>query len=162
MVDPKKPDIVKRTTFMVRDAERAAQWYEQVFGMKRWMDVPFTLTGTQLAAGKAGDQTRLVIMQCEHESIGMIGLLEWVDPKMESPAELPTEVKFGQPIFVVESKDARGAVERARQLGSRIHCEPRDWQVTGGDGKRKDMLGVSFFDLDGYFFEVNQVVKIHD
>jgi catechol 2,3-dioxygenase-like lactoylglutathione lyase family enzyme len=154
-------DIVKRTTLMVRDAERAAHWYETVFGMGRWMDVPFTLTGTQLAAGKAGDQTRLVIMKCEHDMIGMIGLLEWVDPKIDAPGKLPTEVTFGQPIFVVESKNARGAVERARALGSRIHCEPRDWQVTGADGKMKDMLGVSFFDLDGYFFEVNQVVRIH-
>jgi catechol 2,3-dioxygenase-like lactoylglutathione lyase family enzyme len=154
-------DIVKRTTLMVRDAERAAHWYESVFGMTRWMDVPFTLSGTQLAAGKAGDQTRLVIMKCEHDMIGMIGLLEWVDPKIDAPAKLPTEVTFGQPIFVVESKDARSAVESARALGSRIHCEPRDWQVTGADGKVKDMLGVSFFDLDGYFFEVNQVVRIH-
>jgi catechol 2,3-dioxygenase-like lactoylglutathione lyase family enzyme len=155
-------DLIKRTTFMVRDAEKAAQWYESVFGMSRWMDVPFTLSGTQLAAGNAGDQTRLVIMQCEHESIGMIGLLEWVNPKMDAPAVLPTEVTFGQPIFVVESKDARGAIERARALGSRIHCEPRDWQVTGADGGLKDMLGVSFFDLDGYFFEVNQVVKVRE
>jgi catechol 2,3-dioxygenase-like lactoylglutathione lyase family enzyme len=154
-------DIVKRTTLMVHDADKAAHWYEQVFGMTRWMDVPFTLTGTQLAAGQAGDQTRLIIMQCEHDNIGMMGLLEWVNPKMVGPAELPIEVSFGQPIFVVESKDARGAVERARALGSRIHCEPRDWQVTGADGKLKDMLGVSFFDLDGYFFEVNQVVRVH-
>lgn len=45
-------DIVKRTTLMVRDADAAARWYETVFGMTRWMYVPFTLSGTQLAAGK--------------------------------------------------------------------------------------------------------------
>ncbi|MEO0441738.1 MAG: hypothetical protein AAF067_12805 [Pseudomonadota bacterium] len=28
--------------------------------------------------------------------------------------------------------------------------------------KQKDMIGCSFWDLDGYFFEVNQVVKVHD
>ncbi len=89
------------------------------------------------------------------------GLFACGDPKMAAPAELPTEVAFGHPIFVVQSNDARGTLERARGLGSRIHCEPRDWQVTGADGKLKDMIGCSFFDLDGYFFEVNQVVKIH-
>jgi catechol 2,3-dioxygenase-like lactoylglutathione lyase family enzyme len=154
-------DVIKRTTFMVRDGERAAQWYERVFGMTRWMDTPFTLSGAQLAAGKPGDQTRLIILKCEDDLIGMIGLLEWLDPRMAAPAELPTEVTFGHPIFVVQSNDARGTLERARGLGSRIHCEPRDWQVTGADGKLKDMIGCSFFDLDGYFFEVNQVVKVH-
>jgi hypothetical protein len=28
--------------------------------------------------------------------------------------------------------------------------------MDGADGRRLDFLGASFFDLDGYFFEVNQ------
>ena len=157
------PDIIKRTTLMVRDAEKAAQWYEQVLGMTRWMYVPFTLSGGQLAAGKKGDKTRLVIMQAEHDTIGMIGLLQWVDPpRNDIPDELPTEIGFGAPVFVVAAEDTKATVERARALGSRVHGEPLEWSVTGADGKVKDMLGASFWDLDGYFFEVNQVVKVHD
>ncbi|GAA0486198.1 hypothetical protein GCM10009096_31220 [Parasphingorhabdus litoris] len=155
-------DIIKRTTLMVRDGDAASNWYETVFGMTKWMDTPFTLSGTQLAAGKKGDKTRLIILKCEHDMIGMIGLLEWLDPKQDAPEELPTEIKFGAPVFVVASEDAKGAVERARALGSTIHSEPREWSVTGADGKQKDMIGCSFWDLDGYFFEVNQVVKVHD
>ena len=153
------PDILKRTTLMVRNAERASQWYQQVFGMTTWMDTSFTLSGTQLAAGNKGDQTRLVILKCEHETIGMIGLLEWLEPKQNAPQELPTAVTFGAPIFVVASNDARGTVERARALGSRIHSEPLEWSVAGADGVQKEMIGCSFWDLDGYFFELNQVVK---
>lgn len=155
-------DIIKRTTIMVRDGDKAKNWYEQVFGMTAWMDTPFTLSGTQLAAGKKGDQTRLIILKCEHDMIGMIGLLEWIEPKQDAPAVLPTEIAFGTPVFVVASEDANGALERARGLGSNIHSEPRNWTVTGADGKQKDMIGCSFWDLDGYFYEVNQVVKVHD
>ena len=155
-------DQIKRTTVMVRDGDAAKNWYEQVFGMTAWMDTPFTLSGNQLAAGKKGDQTRLIILKCEHDMIGMIGLLEWINPKQNTPDELPTDIAFGTPIFVVASEDAKGAVERARALGSRIHCEPHDWQVTGADGKKKDMIGCSFWDLDAYFYEVNQVVKVQD
>ncbi|WP_397584029.1 VOC family protein [Sphingorhabdus sp.] len=155
-------NIIKRTTLIVRDGDKAKNWYEQVFGMTAWMDTPFTLSGTQLAAGKKGDQTRLIILKCEDDMIGMIGLLEWIEPKQDAPKELPIEIQFGAPIFVVASDDAKAALERARALGSRIHCEPRNWTVTGADGKKKDMIGCSFWDLDGYFFEVNEVVKIHD
>lgn len=151
-------DILKRTTLMVRDAEAAAKWYENVFGMTRIMDTPFTLSGAQLAAGKKGDHTRLVILKCDDYTIGMIGLLEWVDPPMDAPAALPTRIAFGTPIFVVAAQDCRATVERARAAGSHLHCEPRDWTVTGFEGTEQAMIGASFFDLDGYFFEVNQRV----
>lgn len=154
-------DIIKRTTLIVRNGDAASAWFETVFGMTKWMDTPFTLSGNQLAAGKKGDQTRLIILKCEDDLIGMIGLLEWLDPKMDAP-ELPTEIKFGTPVFVVQSGDAKSAVERARTLGSRIHCEPHEWQVIGADGRKKDMIGCSFWDLDGHFFEVNQIVKVYD
>lgn len=157
------PEIIKRTTLIVRDAEKAAQWYENVLGMSRWMDTPFTLSGEQLAAGDPGDETRLVIMKAEHDEIGMIGLLEWTAPKRaDLPSEIPEKIPFGTPIFVVASKDSRGAAERARAAGSKVYCEGRDWSVTGADGKLKDMVGASFWDLDGYFYELNQVVRVHD
>lgn len=155
-------DIIKRTTLMVRSIDRAAAWYETVLGMTRWMDTPFTLSGSQLAAGNKGDKTRLCILKCQDDLIGMIGLLEWLDPKQDTPAELPTRIEFGTPVFVVTSTDARGTVERAREMESRIHCEPREWTVTGANGIKKDMIGCSFWDLDGYFFEVNEIVRVHD
>lgn len=154
-------DQIKRTTLMVRDMDRALHWYQDVFGMTVWMDTAFTLSGDQLAAGKKGDKTRLVILKCVHDTIGMIGLLQWIDPVQDAPETLPTRLSFGDPIFVVASEDAAGNVARARALGSRIHCEPHDWTVTGADGRTKDMVGCSFWDLDGYFFEVNQVKAVH-
>jgi catechol 2,3-dioxygenase-like lactoylglutathione lyase family enzyme len=157
MAEP-APDIIKRTTLMVRDAESSARWYEAVFGMTRWMDVPFTLSGTQLAAGKKGDQTRLIIMKAVDDVIGMIGLLEWVKPKQDAPTEIPTRIAFGAPIFVVAAQDCKATTDRARAAGSHIYCEPHDWSVTGADGQPKAMIGASFFDLDGYFFEVNQAL----
>lgn len=149
-------DIVKRTTVMVRDAEAAARWYEAVFGMTRAMDTPFTLSGRQLAAGARGDRTRLVIMQGRDADLGAIGLLQWIDPPMDAPAEPAGRIAFGQPIFVVAAADCRATVERARAAGSRIHCEPVEWSVTGFDGREQRMLGASFFDPDGYFFEANE------
>jgi catechol 2,3-dioxygenase-like lactoylglutathione lyase family enzyme len=152
------PDIIKRTTLIVRDAEASAHWYATVFGMARWMDQPFTLSGMQLAAGSRGDQTRLVIMRGDHAQLGMIGLLEWLDPPFPAPPVLPERITFGWPIFVVAAEDAAATCERARALGSRIHCEPHRWTVLDSEGREQPLVGTSFFDLDGYFFEVNQRV----
>ena len=151
-------NIVKRTTLMVREAEAAARWYEQVFGMRRWLDTPFTLSGIGLPAGRAGDQTRLIIMQCEDPVIGMIGLLQWVDPTMEAPLVPPQRVTFGAPIFVIASDDVRGVHARARALGSHVHAAPYEWSFVDPAGVKKDLLACSLFDLDGYFYEVNETV----
>lgn len=152
--------IVKRTTLIVRDMKTSVEWYEQVLGLSVWMDTDFTLSGQGLACGKAGDKTHLVIMQAEDPKIGMIGLLQWVDPPLPAPAEIPRSVGFGNPTFVVEAEDAVASVEAARRLGTHIHSEPHEWSVRGQDGRIKHFLSVSLFDPDGYFFECNQVLRI--
>jgi catechol 2,3-dioxygenase-like lactoylglutathione lyase family enzyme len=150
-------NILKRTTLLVRDAEKSAAWYSEVFGMKRWLNTPFTLSGVGLAIGEKGDKTRLIIMQCDDPIIGMIGLLQWIEPTLEAPP-IPTKVSFGMPIFVVASDDVKGVYERAKLSGVNIYAEPYEWNFVAPDGSVKQMIGCSFFDLDGYFFEVNETI----
>lgn len=153
---------VKRTTLIVRDVKKSQEWYEQVLGMTVWMDTDFTLSGQGLAAGKEGDVTHLTIMQANDPVIGMIGLLQWIDPPMEAPAEIPTSVGFGNPTFVVEAEDAVASCDAAKKLGTHIHSEPHEWSTRGADGRMKHFLSVSMFDPDGYFYECNQVLRITD
>nr|MDJ0700722.1 hypothetical protein [Woeseiaceae bacterium] len=117
--------------------------------------------GQGLAAGKAGDVTHLTIMQANDPKIGMIGLLQWIDPPMPAP-EIPTSVTYGNPTFVVEAEDAVASCEAAKRLGTRVHTEPYEWSVRGHDGRIKHFLSISLFDPDGYFYECNQVLRITD
>ncbi|MFK7956547.1 MAG: VOC family protein [Lysobacterales bacterium] len=153
--------IVKRTTLFVRDMDASLAWYKNVLGMSVWFDKPFTLSGVGLAAGKAGDETRLVILKCEHDEIGMIGLLQWLNPDQPPPPP-PEAVTYGMPTFVVSSDDAKANHDEALALGTRVHAEPHDWSTEGADGRIKHFIGVSLFDPDGHFFEINQVVRITD
>ncbi|MDX1517430.1 MAG: VOC family protein [Woeseiaceae bacterium] len=155
-------NIVKRTTLIVRDIDTSVRWYREVMGMTVWMDTEVELSGTGLAAGKAGDRTRLVIMQCEDPVIGMIGLLQWLDPPLPAPDEIPTSVGYGNPTFVVAAEDAAASFEAAKRLGTHVHAEPHEWSIRGQDGQMKHFLSVSLFDPDGYFFECNQVLRIGD
>ncbi len=155
-------NIIKRTTLIVRDIEASRRWYEYVLGMKTWMDTDFTLSGTGLAAGKAGDKTHLVILQAEDPTIGMIGLLQWVDPPLPAPDEIPKTVSYGNPTFVVASDDVGQVHERAVELGTHVHASPHEWSVRGQNGKMKYFLGLSLFDPDGYFYECNQLLREGD
>jgi catechol 2,3-dioxygenase-like lactoylglutathione lyase family enzyme len=149
-------DLLRRTTLIVADADRAAQFHESVFGWTRYLDTPFTLSGMQLAAGAAGDRTRLIILKAADPVVGMLGLLEWTDPRRPAPDPKPPRIEPGRPIFVIAAAVCAATVERARAAGARIHCEPLRWSTTGADGAALTMLGASFFDPDGYFFEVNE------
>lgn len=149
-------NVVRRTTLIVRDVERSARWYEHVIGMTRFYDDEVVLSGEGMAAGRKGDRTHLVIMKCEHPEIGMIGLLQWVEPPLPAPREIPTRVTYGNPTFVVASDDAREAGRRARELGSHVHAEPHEWTIKGADGTTHRYVSVSVFDPDGYFYEFNQ------
>lgn len=155
-------NIVKRTTLIVRDIETSVRWYQDVMGMTVWMDTEVELSGTGLAAGKAGDRTRLVILQCEDPVIGMIGLLQWIDPPLPAPDDIPTSVTYGNPTFVVDAEDAKASYEAAQRLGTHVHSAPHEWSIRGQDGRMKHFLSVSLFDPDGYFFECNQVLRIGD
>lgn len=152
-------NIIKRTTLIVRDIEASRQWYEQVLGMSVYYDDEVVLSGVGFAAGQAGDRTHLLIMQAADPEIGMIGLLQWIDPPMAAPAEIPTSVTFGNPTFVVRSDDSRGAWEAAKALGTHVHAEPHEWSIKGADGLMKHFIGVSLFDPDGYFYELNQLQR---
>ena len=155
-------NIIKRTTLIVRDMEASLRWYREVLGMSVYFNDEVVLSGTGFPAGQQGDRTHLVILRAADPEIGMIGLLQWVDPPMQAPAEIPTTVSFGNPTFVVASEDARLAFERATALGTHIHAEPHEWSIRGANGKLKHFIGVSLFDPDGYFFELNQLLRETD
>jgi catechol 2,3-dioxygenase-like lactoylglutathione lyase family enzyme len=151
-------NVIKRTTLIVRDIEAAKRWYQQVLGMKPYYDDEVVLSGVGMAAGKAGDRTHLIIMQAEDPEIGMIGLLQWIDPPMPAP-EIPTSVSFGNPTFVVRSDDCRGTWKAAQALGSHIHADPHEWTIKGANGLIKHFVSIGLFDPDGHFYEINQLER---
>ena len=150
--------LIKRTTLIIRDMNASSQWYEEVLGMTLYYDDEITLSGNGMAAGKKGDITHLKIYKCEDPVIGMIGLLQWIDPIMPAP-EIPKSVGYGNPTFVVDTKDVQSLYARALKLNSNIHSHPHEWSVRGATGSMINFLGMSLFDPDGYFYEVNQRIN---
>ena len=147
---------VKRTTLIVRDIEVSSNWYEEVLDMSLYYDDTITLGGKGMAAGKKGDVTHLKIYKCSDPVIGMIGLLQWIDPELPAPEEIPTKVDYGNPTFVVDTDNVDEVYKKALTLGTHIHSEPHEWSVRGADGNMINFITMSVFDPDGYFYEINQ------
>lgn len=149
-------NIVKRTTLIVRDLERSLAFYRDLLGFTVWYDDEIVLSGRGLAAGAAGDRTRLVIMRAQDPVVGMIGLLQWTDPKLPEPPAERTRLGIGDVVFVMQTDDLAEAHRRLAAAGACIFAEPHRFEVRGADGKVVAMTTLSFWDPDGYFFELNQ------
>ena len=149
---------VKRTTLIVRDMDVSARWYEQVLGMNRYYDDMYTLSGTGLPVGGVGDRIRLVIMQGESADMGMIGLMQWVDPPLPAPEKIPDSVTWGNPTFVLSTDDCEEAWRRAKEFGTPIFADPHDWDVTMPSGDTLYFRGIALFDPDGHFYQLNEPV----
>lgn len=150
---------IKRTTLLVRDMDRSLAFFKDVLGAKVWFDRPYTLDGTGIPIGKKGDLIRLCIVQFEHDTIGMIGLMEFKDPVIPAP-EIDYNLGYGKPVFVVVAEDAQGIYDRATENGFKTRGQPNRWSTTGAKGETKHFISVNLWDGDGHFFECNQVTHI--
>jgi catechol 2,3-dioxygenase-like lactoylglutathione lyase family enzyme len=149
------PPLVKRTTLIVRDLRRSISFYRDVLGLSVWYDDEIILSGVGLAAGSKGDKTRLVIMKADDPVIGMIGLLEFIDPRMPEPAPR-TRLGIGDTVFVMQGKDVDRVHRRAIDFGARIHAAPHRFEVRGADGRMISMTSLSLWDPDDFFIEFNE------
>ncbi|MCS6948452.1 MAG: VOC family protein, partial [Steroidobacteraceae bacterium] len=104
--------LVRRTTLIVRSVERSTAFYRDVIGLKVWYDDTIVLSGVGLAAGRAGDRTRLVIMQAEDPLVGMIGLLEFTEPRLPEPPRR-ARLGIGDIVFVMQTDDVAALYRRA-------------------------------------------------
>jgi len=149
------PPLVKRTTLIVRDVAKSVAFYRGVLGMAVWYDDEIILSGVGLAAGSKGDRTRLVIMKAEDPVIGMIGLLEFVEPRLPAPSPR-ARLGIGDIVFVMQGHDVALVYQRALSFGVRIHAAPYRFEVRGADGKQVVMTSLSLWDPDDFFIEYNE------
>lgn len=148
--------ILKRTTLIVRDAEASLRFYRDLLGFTVWYDDEVVLSGRGLAAGGAGDRTRLVIMKAKDPVIGMLGLLQWVEPPLPAPAAVRERLGIGDVVFVLQTDDVLEVHRRLEAAGARVFAGPYPFEIRGADGQLLRMTSISFWDPDGYFLEMNQ------
>ncbi|MEN0051261.1 MAG: VOC family protein [Bacteroidota bacterium] len=150
--------ILKRTTFIVANAEKAAAFYQAVFGWTIWYDNVLKADYRFPPSGAADQsEVRLIILQAKDPKLGKLGLLEYLNPPFDTGHLTErTKVRVGEPILVIESEDIEGVYERAMVNGANVITPPVDWYVPTPDGKSSIHLRtVSLFDPFGIYMEVS-------
>src|SRR5689334_18927298 len=149
--------ILKRTTFLVPDAERAAKFYMDVFGWTKWYDNQVAVHASFPPAAPHNAPCRLILLKVEDPAIGMLGLMQYLSPPFDAGVKKGrTKVQMGDPILVIETKDIDVIYPRAVKAGATIVAAPTDWEVPSHDGKSVIKLRtMSLFDPNGIYMEVN-------
>ena len=150
---------IKRTTLIVRDIQKSVDFYTQVMGMKVWYDQEMPVGGEVLPAGEPGAQVRVAILQGNDPDVGMLGIMQYLDPPVEDPGPYAKTIGIGTAMFVAGAEDVTEIAARMDAAGDKfghtVHCPPEHDEVPGADGATIQLTTMSFFDPDGYFFELN-------
>jgi catechol 2,3-dioxygenase-like lactoylglutathione lyase family enzyme len=150
--------ILRRTTFVVPDADAAARFYSEVFGWTRFYDNPVKVHQFFPPAAPHNAASHLVLLKAEDPKIGMVGFLQYLDPPFD--AAVPTgrtKVRMGEAILVVQTADVDGIHQRALAAGANVIAPPTNWEVPSHDGSSSIKLRtMSMFDPNGVYSEINQ------
>lgn len=154
------PTDIRRLTILVRDMETSLSLYRDVLGLQVNYDEVLTTSGVALPAGVPGNKVRLVLLNGNDPWIGWIGLMEYLDPPLPDPGPPPTRLGIGGHVLVTNTDDAEKRCMMAKAVpGVRFTAEARLQTYPGrGGGPPIRVMGCNFFDPDGTFIELNQIL----
>ena len=153
----KIPTDFRRTTMLVNDIDVPLKIYRDILGMEAYYDKELTISGLGLPAGEPGSKARLVILRANDPYIGMLGILQYLDPPLPERGEFPKRLGVGDTVFVMNVADAEEVHRRLCELpGVYINSEPHIAEYPKPDGGVFRLNCMSFFDPNGYFIEANQ------
>lgn len=150
----------RRTTLIVADAERSMALYRDILGFTPNYDRVLQMSGRALPAGDAGAKARLLLLQSKDPWIGWIGMLEWIDPPLDPRKDEPVRLGIGDVVLLFNTRDVDEKCNRIKALeGIRFTADVRTVTYPSRDGGPDTLVrGCNFFDADGYFVELNQIL----
>ena len=158
--DERIPVDVRRTTLIVRDVDRSLVFYRDALGLKVIYDQVITRPGRPEDPPGTERKMRLALLRANDSFVGVIGLLEYTEPRLPDPPNEAKRPGIGQVILVINARDLDQRFERVRGTpGVHVASEPQLTEYPSPDGKGTIAVRVSaVWDPDGYFIELNQLL----
>ena len=153
----KIPTDFRRATMLVNEIDTPLKIYRDILGMEIYYDDEIIVSGVGVPAGEAGGKVRLVILKANDPYIGMLGILQYLDPPLPERGEYPKRLGIGDTVFVMSVDDAERVHRELLDVpGVHIQSEPHVSEYPKPGGGMFRLLCMSFFDPNGYFIEANQ------
>jgi pimeloyl-ACP methyl ester carboxylesterase len=153
VVDPQS--LVRRTTLIVHDIDASIRFYRDVLGFELWLENRGKVSPASLpSTAPVGAPSRFAIMKGRHPWVGMVGLLQYGDPR-PAPA-LPRRLVPGDAVLMLETEELEAIWQRMQRAGTPIHRAPQTSEVEGAGGARWKATFLFAWDPDGHMLEINQ------
>ena len=153
------PTDLRRTSLIVSDIDESLKLYRDVLGFQVNYDAEVTMSGKALPAGEPGAKARLVLVSSNDSWVGWIGLLQWLDPKLDVPAPR-TRMGIGDALLVFNTEKVDEHCEAVAKLSDVNMTAPAsNTTYPGRAGVAPIVVRTCYlFDRDGYFMELNKVL----
>ena len=146
--------ILRRATILTHDIGAAIAFYEMI-GFEQWYVGQPSMVGEEglpVDGVNAGESSQLVIMRGKEPYLGMIGLLQYGEPR-KPPGH--GSLQHGDAIMMIETNDIAAKSAALTAAGYRVHRELETSHIESVS----DEWDASFFfvfDPDGNLVELNQ------
>lgn len=156
----KFPTDLRRTSLIVSDIDESLKLYRDVLGFQVNYDAEVTMSGVALPAGEPGAKARLVLISTNDSWVGWIGLLEWLDPKLEAPATPRTRMGIGDALLVFNTEKVDEHCDAVAKIpGVNLTAPASNTTYPARAGGDPIVVRTCYlFDRDGYFMELNKVL----
>ncbi len=151
------PVDLRRTTLVVRDIDRSLPLYRDALGMTVIYD---QLIGGTDAAGKPTPPTvRLVLLRANDDFIGVLGLMQRLNPSEAPPPPVFRKAQPGGLILVFNVRDLESRFARiASAPNVKVSEAPTPIEYPAPGGGVIPVLFSAVWDADGNFIELNRIL----
>lgn len=150
--------VIRRTTLLVDDPEHSQQFYEAL-GFKIWLDWsgdqdPNEPTDLPLAGSPT--ESRIIVMAAQNDYAGMIGLLAFDGPPLDSNRKLADRLGINDVILMIEVANFDTVRDRLVDLNTPMLRRPGPYESRGPAGLKRGR-NMLIRDPDGYVVEITSV-----
>jgi len=155
----KFPTDLRRTSLIVSNIDESLKLYRDVLGFEVNYDAEVTMSGVALPAGEPGAKARLVLISTNDSWVGWIGLLQWLDPELDTPAPR-RRMGIGDALLVFNTEKVDEHCDAVAALdGIHMTAPASNTTYPGRAGGDPIVVRTCYlFDRDGYFMELNKVL----